>query len=101
MLPDGQTSNGWQTYTLVQNPNKTDVSIKVTYLPQGGGTPVSFTDNLPANTRRTYDMADKVKRGRASVQVQVTDPAGKIMVERSMYLSNKGAGTDTIGAYSD
>jgi len=61
MLPDGQTSAGWDTYTLVQNPNETDVDIKVTYLPQGGGTPVSFTDNLPADTRRTYNMADKVK----------------------------------------
>jgi len=101
MLPDGQTSNGWKTYTLVQNPNETDVDIKVTYLPQGGGTPVSFTDNLPADTRRTYDMSDKIKSGRASVLVQVVGPAGTVMVERSMYLNDKGAGTDTIGCYSD
>ena len=101
MLPDGQTSAGWDTYTLVQNPNETDVSIKVTYLPQGGGKAISFTDNLPADTRRTYNMADKIKSGRASVLVQVTDPSGKVIVERSMYLNNKGAGTDTIGAFSD
>ena len=101
MLPDGQTSAGWQTYTLVQNPNEIEVDIKVTYLPQGGGAPISFTDTLPANTRRTYDMADKIKSGRASVLVQVTDHTGTVVVERSMYLNNRGGGTDTIGCYSD
>jgi len=99
-LPDGQTSAGWSTYTLVQNPNESEVDIKVTYLP-ASGKPVSFTDTLPPDTRRTYNMADKIKSARASVQVQVVGPSGTVMVERSMYLDNKSAGTDTIGGYSD
>jgi hypothetical protein len=28
-------------------------------------------------------------------------PGEKIMVERAMYWNNRGAGTDTIGGYSD
>jgi hypothetical protein len=100
-LPDGQTSGGHETYTLVQNPNEHAVDIRVTYLPQGGGTPVSFTDSLPANTRRTYNMADKIKSGRASVLVQVTEPAGSVVVERSMYWNNRGAGTNEMGGNSD
>ncbi len=101
MLPDGQTSGGWQTYTLVQNPNETDVDVRITYLPEGKGTPVSFTDNLPADTRHTYDMSDKIESGRASVLVQVTDPAGSVTVERSMYLDGKSAGTNTMGGWVD
>ncbi|MHB8894823.1 MAG: beta strand repeat-containing protein [Candidatus Geothermincolia bacterium] len=100
-LPDGQTSNGWETYTLVQNPNEIDVSIKVTYLKQDGGAPVTFTDTLRSNSRKTYNMADKVPGGRASVLVQVTDEAGTVMVERSMYWNDRGAGTDTIGGFTD
>ncbi|MHB8895623.1 MAG: hypothetical protein ACYC99_10665, partial [Candidatus Geothermincolia bacterium] len=38
-LPDGQTSNGHETWTLVQNPNPASVTVRITYLPQGGGTP--------------------------------------------------------------
>jgi len=32
--------------------------------------------------------------------IQVYSPQG-IIAERSMYLNDKGAGTDTIGCYSD
>jgi len=99
-LPDGQTSDGWKTYTLVQNPGASAVDLKVTYLPASGD-PVSFTETLPAGTRRTYDMSDKIKGGRAATMVEAQGQHGKVMVERSMYLNDKGAGTDTIGGYSD
>ncbi len=100
-LPDGQTSEGRETWTLVQNPNPGAVTVRKTYLLQGGGPPVSFTDEIPANTRRTYSMAGKGINGRASVLVQSLDGARPVMAERSMYRNNKGAGTDTIGGYSD
>ena len=44
-------------------------------------------------------MADKIPSGRASIMVQSLDGARPIMVERSMYWNNRGAGTDTIGGY--
>jgi hypothetical protein len=100
-LPDGQTSGGHETWTLVQNPNPGAVTVRITYLPQGGGTPVSFTDEIPPSTRSTYSMADKIPSGRASIMVQSLDGARPIMVERSMYWNNRGAGTDTIGGFSD
>ena len=100
-LPDGQTENGFETWTLVQNPNPAAVTVRITYLPQGGGTPVSFTDEIGANSRNTYNMADKAKSGRASIMVESLDGARPIIVERAMYWNNRGAGTDTIGGYSD
>jgi hypothetical protein len=100
-LPDGETTNGRETWTLVQNPNPGSVTVRITYLPQGGGTPVSFTDEIPANTRSTYDMADKLPSGRASIMVRSLDGARPVMVERAMYMNNRGAGTDTIGGFSD
>jgi len=39
--------------------------------------------------------------GRAAVMVRSLTPNNKIMVERAMYWNNRGAGTDTIGGYSD
>ena len=100
-LPDGQTSNGYETYTLVQNSNPGAVTVRVTYLPQGGGKSVTFTDIVPASSRKTYNMADKLPNGRAAIMVISKTTGKKIMVERAMYWNNRGAGTDTIGGFSD
>ncbi len=40
------------------------------------------------------------QRNRASV-ILCTSTGKKVMVERAMYWNNRGAGTDTIGGYSD
>ena len=101
MLPDGQTSEGFETWTLVANPNPGAVTVRVTYLPQGGGNPVTFTSEIPPGTRSTYDMADRLPSGRASILVQSLDGARPVMCERAMYKNDRGAGTDTIGGYSD
>jgi len=42
-------------------------------------------------------MGDKIPSGRAAILVESLDGARPIIVERSMYLDNRGAGTDTIG----
>ena len=97
LLPDGQTSDGHETYTLVQNPGANDVPIDITYLPEGGGTPITFADTVPAASRRTYDMADKLQDGRASIQVSVNGGVGDIIAERSVYWNSRGAGDDTVG----
>lgn len=100
-LPDGETSNGRETWTLVQNPNDTAVSVKIDYLAAGGTGNQSFTDTIAANSRKSYDMKDKVASGRASVMVTCTTAGKAVMVERAMYWNSRGAGTDTIGGYSD
>ena len=97
---DGQSSNGWETWTLVQNPNSIDVQIEIDYLLAGGGVK-KHLDTVKANSRKSFFMADVVPNGRAGTVVKTLQPALKIMVERSMYFNNRGAGTDTIGGFSD
>jgi hypothetical protein len=101
MFPDGQTSQGFETWTLVANPNPGAVTVRITYLPQGGGTGATFTDEIPKASRRSYSMGDKLPSGRASILVESLDGARPILVERAMYMNNRGAGTDTIGGFSD
>jgi len=100
-LPDGQTSEGRETWTLIQNPNPTPVAVEISYLTPTGVAPVVFFDNVPANSRKTYNMVNSGVVGRAAVMVRSLTPNNKIMVERAMYWNNRGAGTDTIGGYSD
>jgi hypothetical protein len=102
-LPDGYSNPEdaqSETWTLVQNPNSTDVQVRITYLKPDGTGNVSLTDTVPKNSRKTYNMEDKVE-GRASILVTSLTSGKKIMVERSMYWNARGAGTDTIGGYAD
>ena len=100
-LPDGQTSEGRETWTLVQNPNSTAVSVEITYFTPTGTGNVTFTDTVPANSRRTYDMSRKLPNSRAAIKVVSKTAGKKIIVERAMYWNNRGAGTETLGAYFD
>jgi hypothetical protein len=100
-LPDGQTSGGCETWTLVQNPNDTAVDVRVTYMTPDGQGNVTFTETVPANSRKSYSMADKGINGRAATVVTCLTAAKKIMCERSMYWNERGAGTDTIGGFAD
>lgn len=100
-LPDGESSGGRETWTLVQNPNPEEVMVEIAYLPAGGGTPVKKGESIPANSRRTFSMAEHSGvNGRASVLV-TAGLGRKVMVERAMYWNSRGAGTDTIGGFSD
>jgi hypothetical protein len=101
MCPDGQAGGGAQTWTLVSNPNPGAVTVRITYLPQNGGKTVSFTAEIPSDSRATFNMADKLKSGRAAILVESLDGARPVMVERAMYGQDWGSGTDTIGAFSD
>jgi len=100
-LPDGQTSEGRETYTLVQNPNDSDVTVEVSYLTPDGAGNVTFEETVGANSRKTFSMADKGINGRAAVMVTCKTAGAKIMVERAMYWNSRGAGTDTVGGFSD
>ena len=101
-LPDGQSSEGRETYTLVQNPNDTPVVVEISYLAAGGGSGnVTFMDTIQAQSRKTYSLADKVPSGRAAIMVSSKTRGEKIIVERSMYWNSRGAGTCTIGGFSN
>jgi hypothetical protein len=46
-------------------------------------------------------MADSGIDGRAAVVVRSEEGSGPVVVERAMYWNSRGAGTDTVGAYTD
>ncbi len=100
-LPAGQVASDVETWTLVQNPNETDVGISVTYMTPGGTGNASFADTVPANSRKTFNMGDRVKSGQAGVFVECTTAGKRIMCERAMYWNARGAGANAIGGYSD
>ena len=100
-LPDGQSSGGYETYTLVGNPNDTAVEVEVIYLAQDGKGIATVTQKIAAKSRFTFNMNDTVPGGRASIMVDSLTPGKNITVERSMYWNNRGAGTSTIGCYTD
>ncbi len=101
-LPDGQTSGGRETWTTVQNPGSSEVAVVVTYMTSDGARNVTRTEKIPANSRRTFNMAEHSGiDGRASVMVRSLTTGGKVIVERAMYWDNRGAGTDSIGGFAD
>ncbi|MFH1150881.1 MAG: hypothetical protein V1748_10460 [Actinomycetota bacterium] len=99
-LPDGQSSEARETWTLVQNPNGTDVSVTISYLTASGTGNVTKTETIPANSRKSFDMEEHSGLNtRAAIMVRsATLP---IMCERAMYWSDRSAGTDTIGGSSE
>jgi len=74
--------------------------VEVSYLLAGGGAR-AITNTVPANSRKTYSMADVVPDGRAAIMVTSKTSGKKVMVERAMYWNSRGAGTDTIGGFTD
>jgi len=103
-LPAGSVSaadGGYETYTLVQNPNASDVKVRVSYMKRDGKGNVVFTGTVPAGSRTTYNMGDRLKEADASIMVECLTPSRGIIVERSMYMMGRWSGTDTVGAHSD
>ncbi|MBU4173839.1 MAG: hypothetical protein KKB90_05985 [Actinobacteria bacterium] len=108
LLPSGTAGSGWETWTLVQNPNDHDVDVLIEYLtaPDAGVNPY-LEAVIPANSRVSFSMGDIDWEGsyaperRASVAVYCTS-GDAIMAEQSIYYNYNGykvAGSDTIGGY--
>jgi len=100
-LTAGQSSSDCETWTLVQNPNTVPVKVQITYMTPDGKGDVSFSETIPASSRKSYNMGDKILAGRAAIMVKSKTAGKNIMVERSMYWNSRGAGTDTIGGFAD
>ncbi|MBU4174136.1 MAG: hypothetical protein KKB90_06950 [Actinobacteria bacterium] len=55
-------------------------------------------ETVPANSRKTFDMLDhSCINGRAAIMVASKTAGKPIMVRCSMYRSDRGEGTDTVG----
>jgi Family of unknown function (DUF5719) len=99
-LPDGDSGQR-ETWTLVENPNNTPVKIEIAYFTDSGQGDVWFTDTLRAHSRKSYNMMDWIQYSKAATMVTSLTAGRKIVVERSMYWNGRGAGSNTIGAFSD
>ncbi|MBU1671320.1 MAG: hypothetical protein KKF41_06250 [Actinobacteria bacterium] len=106
-FPDGEvysntaTGDLTETFTCVQNPNSTDVKVAVSYFTADGGL-FAWTETIPAQTRRTYNLADKIAPdNRAAIKVECRTAGKKIMCERSMYFQRRWSGANTIGGTND
>ncbi|MBN1288466.1 MAG: hypothetical protein JXA49_02375, partial [Actinobacteria bacterium] len=89
-IPFGKTSDGWETFVLVQNPNGRDIDVTLTMTGQG-----AVTERVPANSRKTFNLCDIAGPGVVGITVESED---RIMVEKAMYFNNRSGGSDTIGA---
>jgi len=91
---EGCTRSGFDTYLLVQNPNTSCVSIKITLMDQYGNQK-TFSDTICGLRRVTYHVNDCMSDRDISAIVECTNSLG-IVAERSMYWSG-GGGHNSIG----
>ncbi len=92
-LPEGSTAWGFECWLLIQNPNPKAVTAHVTYMIEGGA-PVNKDKEIPANSRKTFNVADDVGNKDASIQVSCEEG---IIPERAMYRNKRREGHDSIG----
>ena len=96
-LPEGSASWGFETWLIIQNPNKAEATCEVTYMVENVG-PRTVTRKVPAESRRSFNMADDlgdVNIKDASTKVEANVP---VIAERAMYRNNRRGGHCSIGA---
>ncbi len=93
-LAEGCTDGGMETWVLVQNPGKDDVTVDLTYMTSSG--PVAGPQDfvIPAGTRHSFNVAETVTDYNVSTVVQAT---GGVVCERAMYGPDRVWATDSIG----
>ena len=96
-LAEGSTSDTFETWVLVQNPNGAPASVKVIYItPNGKVSGPSVT--LPPNSRQTFNAAETVP-GLGQVGIEV-DSDRPVIAERSVYWHGRTGAHDSIGVSS-
>ena len=93
-LAEGCTNGGFETWVLVQNPNNVPATVSLTYMTSEGERR-GPTETLPANSRKTFNVADTVP-GCWDVSTLVTADSD-VVAERSMYGNDRIWGHDSIG----
>ena len=103
VLAEG-ASTIFNTFILVTNPNASAVNVRVSYL-RSTGAPVTFTEALAPNSRRTFwpqrDFPGDMANAEFSTVVESLEPGKPIVAERAMYFSNGSneyaSGHDALG----
>ena len=102
-LAEGATGKFFTMFVLLANPNASAASVRITYLRQSGS-PVVKTYSVPANSRRTLNVAlEHGSLSSTSVSAKVESTNGvPIIVERTMWwpgaLSGWTEGHNAFGA---
>jgi len=84
-LAEGST-NGFDTFLLVQNPNSTAANVTITYMDQDGNTETQY-ETINANRRFTQkinDVSNMNNKSGVSTTVESTNGVG-VIAERAMY----------------
>jgi hypothetical protein len=92
-LPEGSSQWGFECWLLIQNPGATTAHCDVSYMREGGGQQVVAHD-VPAHSRRTFNMLHDI--GPADASMKVSSNVG-VIAERAMYRNNRREGHDSIG----
>ncbi len=93
-LAEGCTGEGFETWVLVQNPGDKPANIQLTYMTPEGAKP-GPSETLPANSRKTYNVADTVPGAwQVSTKVHSNKP---VVAERAMYGNGRIWGHDSVG----
>ena len=92
------SSNAFDTYVLLMNPNNQATVVRVTFQGEDGNNR-TFRYTVGAFSRCTIPMRDTAGRGSYAVQVRSDLP---VLAERSMYFDYNGkkGGSDSIGTPS-
>jgi len=92
-FPEGSSRWGFESWLLVQNPNSKTANCQITYMIENEG-PVTVQEQVPANTRKTFSMAQHIGSKDASIEVTSDIP---VIPERAMYRNNRREGHDSVG----
>ena len=92
-LPEGYTSQGFETWVLVENPGDEARIVTMTFMePSGGNHERKYL--VSARSRFTVGVNSFLPSAEMSTRV-VAD--GPVIVERAMYFNNRSGGTDSLG----
>ncbi|HEY5531328.1 MAG TPA: hypothetical protein VIK22_04945 [Candidatus Anoxymicrobiaceae bacterium] len=89
-LAEGATYSGFEEWICVQNPNKVDTGVNITYMFPGGATQQQYF-TMKANSRFTVNVNEAVGANR-DVSARI-DAAQPVVVERPMYFKYHGKWT--------
>lgn len=92
----GNTSPGWETWMLVQNPNPRPVLVEAVFVDENGGSK-NFTVSVPAQSRYTFDPALFMPGKSLGMYACVNQGNDKIIAEQAIYWDNRAGGGCALG----
>jgi IPT/TIG domain len=93
-MAEGCTAGDFETWVLVQNPGSTPANIDMVFQTDSGQVQ-GPREQIPARTRKTYNLRDYVNS--YNVSTLVTATSGQVVCERAMYGNGRTWADDSIG----